>query len=348
MAARLARANTKLEALLGRPPDIHLKGDGALLVRPNHNEPWSLSKHCFGIAIDLEAEHNPNIRGYAEKSDVIEAVTGVDTRVGTHGVRKSGGNLLSPGGKSLSAADVMVEAERLRAGSGRFVDAFKDEAAANATLLRVARERGRPEAGDDQLLGAIRAARDEGDKVAWKLEGPGVTLEMLPNGTSSPPVARGRKKPPPLRGPAHDALARMLFPAERNQSGPDPDIATDPWGALDYVEKTVRTLILIADTATAVERPDGKPAPPSWAGGNDAVPLRPPVTAHEPTLGQLAAHGFMNLPPEVVAALAGADGGGLRWLGGLQGDLKDYMHFELPGEAATELGLGGDPGKEPR
>jgi hypothetical protein len=47
-----------------------------------------------------------------------------------------------------------------------------------------------------------------------------------------------------------------------------------------------------------------------------------------PSAGSLAAHGFFNLPPELVAALVADDGGGLRWLGSHAGT-KDYMHFEL-------------------
>jgi hypothetical protein len=47
----------------------------------------------------------------------------------------------------------------------------------------------------------------------------------------------------------------------------------------------------------------------------------------EATLGSVAAHGFMSLPPTLVGALAGSDAGGLRWLG--TSGVHDYMHFEL-------------------
>lgn len=42
--------------------------------------------------------------------------------------------------------------------------------------------------------------------------------------------------------------------------------------------------------------------------------------------GNVAANGFMNLPPLLVAALAGSDAGNLKWLGTGQ---EDFMHFEL-------------------
>ena len=42
--------------------------------------------------------------------------------------------------------------------------------------------------------------------------------------------------------------------------------------------------------------------------------------------GSVAAHGFMTLPALLVGALAGSDGGNLKWLGTGQ---QDFMHFEL-------------------
>jgi hypothetical protein len=61
----------------------------------------------------------------------------------------------------------------------------------------------------------------------------------------------------------------------------------------------------------------------SFAKGGGRVKASTP-----PSAGSLAAHGFFNLPPELVAALVADDGGGLRWLGSHAGT-KDYMHFEL-------------------
>lgn len=105
--------------------------------------------------------------------------------------------------------------------------------------------------------------------------------------------------------------------------------------------------------------PEGTPAPasaPAPAGGRPAAPPATPaaITAtegriarigdafrasftdatrttrtaakKEGTKGSVAAHGFMNLPSLLVGALAGSDGGNLRWLG--TGN-QDFMHFEL-------------------
>ncbi|MGS0684434.1 hypothetical protein ACVBEQ_04605 [Nakamurella sp. GG22] len=51
----------------------------------------------------------------------------------------------------------------------------------------------------------------------------------------------------------------------------------------------------------------------------------------EGSAGSVAAHGFLSLPPALVAALSGSDAGGLIWLGTAN---QDYMHFELAKEPA--------------
>lgn len=51
----------------------------------------------------------------------------------------------------------------------------------------------------------------------------------------------------------------------------------------------------------------------------------------EGSAGSVAAHGFLSLPPALVAALSGSDAGGLIWLGTSN---QDYMHFELAKEPA--------------
>src|SRR5262249_28923717 len=46
------------------------------------------------------------------------------------------------------------------------------------------------------------------------------------------------------------------------------------------------------------------------------------------SLAGVAVHGFMNLMPELVAALTSSQGGNLLWLGSSP-YTKDWMHFEL-------------------
>ncbi len=61
------------------------------------------------------------------------------------------------------------------------------------------------------------------------------------------------------------------------------------------------------------------------AGGREEIPTR----AAFPSDVQLAVHGFQSVPPEVVGALSGTEGGNLKWLGTTEGAIKDYMHFDL-------------------
>jgi hypothetical protein len=65
----------------------------------------------------------------------------------------------------------------------------------------------------------------------------------------------------------------------------------------------------------------------AWRAANPAKGKRPGAST-EATTGSAAAHGFLNLPPTLVAALAGTDAGALTWLG--SSSVHDYMHFELP------------------
>ena len=62
----------------------------------------------------------------------------------------------------------------------------------------------------------------------------------------------------------------------------------------------------------------------------EAYPARgkPPSPSSEATLGRIARYGFLNLPPLLIAALAGNDAGGLAWLG--WADVRDFMHFDVP------------------
>lgn len=56
------------------------------------------------------------------------------------------------------------------------------------------------------------------------------------------------------------------------------------------------------------------------------------------TPATIAAHGFISLPAELIAALTASDGGGLRWLGDVkERSTKDFMHFELKDADEPEL-----------
>lgn len=62
------------------------------------------------------------------------------------------------------------------------------------------------------------------------------------------------------------------------------------------------------------------------SGGKSGKKVSASVTG---TPATIAAHGFLNLPAELITALTASDGAGLKWLGGLESGTKDFMHFEL-------------------
>lgn len=319
LAERLKAASTRLGKLLDGAPEPIIAGVGDLQVRANHNEPWSLSKHTFGLAVDLAPTQNPNIPGYLGVSDFVEAVTGVDTRTGKSGTRNASGNIMKPGVKGsqrqLTTAEALPEAERLHDASEAFVKSFADEASLRAAMIRVARKRGRPKATDAELLAAIDAAIAEGAQVEWRYEATDATYVHHPKGHDR---AKGAALP---RGSAHEALARVLFPAPAGA-------ATDHWADMDRVQGTLE---LILGMAEVYEK--------SFVTTRRGKRERVAGTYAEPSLSQLAAHGFLSIAPSVISALVGSDGGNLRWLGGLQNDLKDYMHFEIEGDPKDVLGL---------
>jgi hypothetical protein len=72
----------------------------------------------------------------------------------------------------------------------------------------------------------------------------------------------------------------------------------------------------------------------AWRAANPASGKRPAAQS-EATVGSVAAHGFLSLPPSLVAALSGREGGALTWLG--TSGVHDYMHFELPPSRRPKL-----------
>jgi hypothetical protein len=73
----------------------------------------------------------------------------------------------------------------------------------------------------------------------------------------------------------------------------------------------------------------------AWRKANPAKGKAPPKASSTPTLGSIARHGFLNLAPVLIGALAGKDAGGLVWLG--WADVRDFMHFQVPAQERNKL-----------
>ena len=108
--------------------------------------------------------------------------------------------------------------------------------------------------------------------------------------------------------PARQALAAFVFPTEEEDQ-------SRLWDE-ELVESTVDVLAAMG----RIFEDTFDPKDPDKRVG--------PISAF-PSDAQLALHGFMSVPPELVAVLSGDKMGNLKWLGSTAGEIKDYMHFDL-------------------
>lgn len=299
LAARLDRA----KALLGDLPyKLEVGGGNIRFVRGSSTV---ISDHSWGSAIDINGSTSPMMGGMAPGSrrvDVIEAISGEDV------TRSADGDRLLD--RKRSSDELREEAERLQQASIDLVTAFQDEVTLAATAHRIASERGEPEGGKGELLRLMHAAakEDRRDIKLWERTRRKKDPEeqRLWDWEPVPEEEEGR-----VPDDARQALARFVFPTDLGDS-------TRLWDE-ELVESTVDVRAAMARWYEDMFTGEGRYKSP---------------TSVKPDDGQLAAHGFMSVPPEVVAALGGTDGADLGWLGTQKGPGKDYMHFELRDEPA--------------
>ena len=303
LAAQLVKAQTKFDAMTAgnkAARAFKVQHFASLNIRPNVNDPTRLSEHAVGAAVDIEAPLDPNEQDFP--FDFIADVTGDDLRKGATGKGVDLYNVTARKGRPerhIGDREALDESEHIKAISDEFKGAFRSEATLSAKMVEVAGRKGSaPQDAEALLEAAIDAATEPPPE--WK-----------------PPRQRKGQAPvqdPPKLGPLQAKLGKLLFPAE----------GADPVTVAKTVELLAKMYVTFADTVAAPgaknkpaeEDPEKRPRVPQ-SGGVD------------PTLAQLAMHGFMNVPPELAAALVAAEGGNLRWLGAGAGATRDFMHFEL-------------------
>jgi hypothetical protein len=295
----MVMALSRAQGLLGFSPAPQIGNVGGANIRTNANDAYRLSEHSFGAAIDIDGATSPNIPGFP--FDFVADVTGVDARLGRAGKPFEHNLMEDDDGRQRSFAEIEAEAERLKAASDTLQAAFADESGLADALYSIALRRGaRVEPGQrGSLLDAAVAAAQErtraGKPIEWAYD------QIGPTDPRSPSAAR-------------QALAQMLFPR-------DVEVTWEPGNVHDTVELLSQMASTFEDTYVH----DAKGRRKRTKAG-DLV--RVPATARSPSLAQIAYHGFMSVPPVVVAALSSREGGNLRWLGGTPGT-RDFMHFEL-------------------
>ncbi len=317
MAAALEAATTKFGAMGGDPASINLNSAGGLAIRANANNPSVLSDHSFGWAIDIDGMTQAAGRG-----------------VGAGNPNVQQGSLAAQGIPNFweFVKDITGEDALHRNAKGKPVD----DSAPGAASERLA-EADRLAKLSDKLMGMFA---DDGalmEAMVAYVERcgihvpPGAGVQVLTTALTAAqlgPPTGGKDDPKAEREAAIAAIYSMLQgwfttpkPGGIPNEGPvDPRIATRLWQM---------GLMFIASG--------------NAGGSTGAVPN----AEAKGTLGSIAAHGFLNLDPMLVAALNATDGGGgLRWLGGTKAT-KDFMHFELvdqppltPAEAVPPVSAG--------
>jgi hypothetical protein len=267
-----------------------LKSLGGCNIRFNVNSPGRLSEHSYGWAIDINGDTSPNVKRLKHDSPRARMIEAI---TGIDVTEDAEGEVIDT--DEQTSEEMLEEAERLALASERFVAAFKDEISLAVAGQGIAEERGAPVGTAHEIGPLMFAAGDEQVKW-WRYE---------PYEPNKPPGKRMR------RDAAHQELARFIFPVDAGDE-------TMPWD-----ESVVRSTVdLLAYMTRIYKATFARKTKRNKTG-------KVPATAKDPTDAQLAVHGFMSVPPELVAALTGTDAGNLRWLGMMSGQTKDYMHFEL-------------------
>lgn len=280
-----------------------VKGIGGLAIRANVNNTLRLSNHSFGCAIDVAAKYNPNVPDFP--TELVEAVTGVNVFVGSSGKQPTG-NITT----GLTMEQVRVEAERLHKASDQFKAVFQDDNSLKQELVRQA----------TKTVG-LPVAATAGDDLFAK------TAEVVSDEAAA--AAASKKKKKELTATAEAASAALfdyvmtLFGSRTAGTAQAP---LADWEEKDLAlhmpkaRKLVKLLVnlMVTYKSTYITKKTRK--------GTETVRTESQIIGNTATL---AYGGFMNLSEDVVAALAGKEGGGLIWLGGTLGT-KDFMHFDLP------------------
>jgi hypothetical protein len=295
MAAALGRAEQVY--LAARPALPELEVDG-LAIRLNVNDPRVLSFHALGWAIDIDPKRNPNVpltklasEGVPNVWQLVREITGADVFTRD----PSGRSVRGP--ETGTVTEAAGEAQRLAAISQEFQAAFASLDAWQATLEGYAERQGM-QLTDSQRTALFTELRGvtprRATAVQQRLEALLFEWWLVNRNRQRQREAAEPLGLPPLRAPAGLRPTSMRL-------------------APDF-KRIAATAVQMA-IAFAARSPGGKVVSP----------------AEIASVGSLTAHGFMNLDPLLVGALAGSDGGGLTWLGKTVSErgARDTMHFEL-------------------
>lgn len=329
MAPRLASASQ----LIDRNPAFQAALAGATWriggfnIRRNRNRAARLSNHSFGQAVDFDAAMNPNLASRFPGRSIV-AVTGEGVCLGEAALAITAGG---------TAETLLPWIKRIAAASRGFQLALRDEASLEATFRAYLYGDGSVtrKPFDDlgvPILPLVRAAAPRSataarralrDQLKAKWRNLALLNERRFTELREELSASGMKHQSVLakvamrkRAEAKDEKDARRVSLRSSSDAPGSPVAV--WFDRTLQREfdwTIDTLIRLWTIFEA-----------SFVGRNIAANRREPAQT-EGTPETIAVHGFFNLQPELVAALAGTDGGNLIWRGIVEG--KDFMHFDL-------------------
>lgn len=333
---------------------VHHRGSWAISIRENRNNPSEIGNHSFGFAIDIDANANPNLPKF--RWDIVKQLTGFDV----YGPDMAGAKAGQPFATALPAAKHFREAsDKFRSmfdSPAHFEAALAAEAAkhqipipaaALAKAVAAAAQRGKP--GAEGLAALKRTLRDALDKEEARV--------AVPDSSGGEGSYSAHDDPRVL-----DTLVAALQPKIKNRADltrlmpfilaqvidprDTPAFPKTAELAILFDRKVIAELKRIREDVRRYEMPinlrfrlaprakDSEVATLAaslvelhgiFAGTRDKAGQ--PI-GQGTSLSAVAVHGFMNMEPELVAALTSSEGGNLVWLGTTTGT-KDWMHFQL-------------------
>ena len=300
---------------------------GGFNIRRNRNNPSALSEHSFGFAMDINANANPNFGRRFPGREVL-ALTGEALFTG-EAVSK-----MAAGG---TARELLPWARRIREASDRCKVAFADTAALERAMRGYIYGDGNPMRtafepdNAVELVPLVRAAAAAGAAAARKR-----LIDQLAGSWKNLALLHERRLAELVEsqvGPLGLAKAKANAAARRKADQLEQDKVRAGTAKLAPAQAQALTgrhfeAIVRGEAAWAAQTLVScwQIFQASFVRGKIEAGQRIAANS-EAGWGTIAAHGFLNFPPELIAVLTASDGGNLLWLG--VGRTKDFMHFEL-------------------
>lgn len=334
---------------------VHHRGSWSISIRENRNNPSEIGNHSFGFAIDIDSNANPNLPEF--RWDVVKQLTGFNV----YGADIAG----VKAGKPFATA--LQSARHFREASDKFRNVFDSQEHFEAALSAEAAKQKIPIPAEE-LFKAVAAAAQRGkpgvDAMAVLKR---LLLDALnrEEARTAVPETGGEiggsyaaHEDPPVLATLVSAfrskvksradLTRLMpfILAQLNNPLEKPAFAKLPDIAILFDRKVIAELQRVPAHVRQYEMPNSmrlKLMPSAKDAevttlANSLVDLHRIFSGTRNKAGQpigqgtslpaVAMHGFMNLEPELVAALTSSEGGNLVWLGATYGT-KDWMHFQL-------------------